>query len=226
MKKLICAVCIAALCAGLSGCARPASSASQPQSAPSSVPVSTPVPSPSPTPAPTPTPTPAPERWGTVLKSELAGLEMQVPSEWEVAGREELLTMAGLDASATEEALSSVPLRYEILARDPAQGVSAMVSLMNLEQTGSTDVSTPQQAAEVWQQWLQDESPDYTFSDPVALTLAGQDAVLLPAHMGKAIQMDCYLWVNDGYVVCVTLSYPQAQSSVMARVLNSILALE
>lgn len=216
MKKLVCTVCIAALCAGLAGCARPASSASQPQAAPSPAPVST----------PSPTPTPAPERWGAVLKSKRAGLEMQVPAEWEVAGREELLTMAGLDASATEEDLAAVPLRYEILAHDPAQGVSAMVSLMDLAQTGHTDVSTPQQAAGIWQQWLQDESPDYTFSAPVGMTLAGQDAILLPARMGKAIQMDCYLWLDDGYLVCVTLSYPEAQSSVMARVLHSILALE
>ncbi len=220
MKKLVCAICIAVLCTGFAGCARPVSSSSQPHISPSPAPASTPVPT------PTCTPEPTPKRWGTVLKSEQAGLEMQVPAEWEVAGREDLLTMAGLNASATPEDLAAVPLRYEILARDPSQGVSAMVSLMNLEQTGHADVSTTQQAAHVWQQWLQEESPDYTFSAPVELTLASQNAVLLPAHMGKAIQMDCYLWLDDGYVVCVTLSYPEAQSSVMAQVLNSILALE
>lgn len=222
MKRACCVLCTAAVLALLAGCGPAISSqASKPEA--SSAVSSAPAPTPSPTPAPTATP--APERWGSVLKSELAGLEMQVPADWEVAGREELLSMAGLDASAGEEELASVPMRYEILARDPQAGGSAMVAIMNLEVTGN-EAATPQQAAESWQSWLEAESPDYTFSPIVEVTLAGHDAALLSTRVGQAIRMDNYVWLEDDIAVCVTLSYPDAQSSVVARVLNSIRELE
>lgn len=223
MKRACCVLCTAAVFALLAGCGPAASSqASLPPEA-SSAASRAPAPTPSPTPAPTATP--APERWGSVLKSELAGLEMQVPSDWEVAGREELLSMAGLDASAGEEELASVPMRYEILARDTQAGGVAMVAIMNLEVSGNA-ASTPQQAAESWQSWLEAESPDYTFSPIVEVTLAGHDAALLSTRVGQAIRMDNYVWLEDDVAVCVTLSYPDAQSSVVARVLNSIRELE
>lgn len=223
MKRVCCVLCTAAVCAVLAGCGPAASSqASLPpevSSAASSLPAATP----SPTPAPTATP--APERWGTVLKSELAGLEMQVPSEWEVAGREELLAMAGLDASAGEEELASVPMRYEILAHDTQAGGAAIVGIMNLGLSDNPAL-TPQQAAESWQSWLEAESPDYTFSPIVEVTLAGHDAALLSTRVGQAIRMDNYVWLEEDAAVCVTMSYPDAQSSVVARVLNSIRELE
>lgn len=219
MKRACCVLC-AAVCAVLAGCGPASPQTSPPPAAPSAVSRA-----PVPTPSPTPSPTPAPERWGIVLKSELAGLEMQVPAEWKVAGREELLSMAGLDASAGEEELAGVPMRYEILAHDTRAGGEVMVAIVNLEVTGST-AATPQQAAESWQSWLEAESPDYTFSPIVEVTLAGHDAALLPTRVGQAIQMDNYLWLQDGAAVCVTMSYPDAQASVVARVLNSIRELE
>lgn len=219
MKRACCALCTAVMLALLAGCGPAVSSQASLAPEVSSAASSAPAPTPSPTPAPTATP--APERWGSVLKSELAGLEMQVPADWEVAGREELLSMAGLDASAGEEELAAVPMRYEILARDPQAGGSAMVAIMNLEVSGN-EAATPQQAAESWQSWLEAESPDYTFSPIVEVTLAGHDAALLSTRVGQAIRMDNYVWLEDDVAVCVTLSYPDAQSSVVARVLNSI----
>ena len=120
MKRACCVLC-AAVCAVLAGCGPASPQTSPPPAAPSAASRA-----PVPTPSPTPSPTPAPERWGIVLKSELAGLEMQVPAEWEVAGREELLSMAGLDASAGEEELAGVPMRYEILAHDTQAGGEVM----------------------------------------------------------------------------------------------------